>query len=154
MGFRAVLHSPTDIQGPSQLVPGGIDVLSFSWHMENNIKAWAPSPSGTARVNDFSITKLVDTSSPSLYSMCVKGLKLDSLVLSLYQASGSDTPSEFATYTFLDCYITSVSPGGASGDSDGNYPTETVTFNFDNAMYSYGDANGGFEVGSGGITGQ
>ncbi len=153
MGFRAVLRA-AELQGPSQLVPNGIDALSFSWGMENNIKAWSPSPAGTARVHDFSVTKLVDSSSPTLYVMCVRGTKIGNLMLSLYQASGSDTPSEFALYSFIDCYITSVSPGGASGDGDANYPVETLTFNFDNAAFTYGDAGGGFDVGKGGITGQ
>ncbi len=152
MGFRAVLVS--DVQGPSQLVSGGIDVLSFSWGIDNSIKSWAPTPSGTAQVHDFNFTKLFDASSPTLWTNCANAVKLSSVELQLFQASGSDTPSQFASIKFTDAYISHIAPGGSAGDGDGNYPMESVSLNFDQVAYSYGDANGGFNVGTGGITGQ
>jgi type VI secretion system secreted protein Hcp len=150
MGFRAVVIID-GVSGKSDLASNGIDVLSYSWGIDNNIKAWQAKPAGTAHVHDFSFVKMVDDASPTLLTNCANGKKMSSVELQLFQASGDANPEKFASYKFSDCYLSNISPGGSSGS---DYPLENVSVNFDKVEYSYNSANGGFDVGKGGITGQ
>ena len=153
MAFRAVIKfdgisGTSDLKGASDY----IDVLSYHWGIHNNVKAWEKAPSGTATVQDLSIVKRVDPSSPDLFSFCAQGNKIGTVELRLYQAGGSkDDPKQFAGYKFTTCYITSVRPGGSSGGDD---PLEEVSFNFAKAEYNYGSKKGSFDVGKAGIQGQ
>lgn len=150
MAFRCIIKID-GIQGTSALKDGWIDVLSFQWGVTNNVKAWEAAPSGTATVNDFTITKRIDPSSPDIFTNSVNGKKISKIEVSLVQASGDKDPKEFANYTFETCYLTSVSPAGKPSGDD---PTEDVTFNYAKASYGYGPKKGSFDIGKGGIQGQ
>jgi type VI secretion system secreted protein Hcp len=150
MPFRCIIKFD-GIQGTSELKNGFIDVLSYQWAIENNVKAWEKAPSGTATVKDFTIVKRVDPSSPDLFTNCVNGKKISTIEIVLVQAGGDRDPKEFAHYKFETCYITSVR---LSGEPDGTDHQETVTFNFARSEYGYGAKKGGFEVGRQGINGQ
>jgi type VI secretion system secreted protein Hcp len=139
------------ITGTSDLKDGWIDVLSINWGVTNDVKAWEKSPAGTAHVQNFSLMKRVDPSSPDIFTACVNGKKLGSVEFSLVQSSGDAQPKEFANYKFTTAYITSVQPSGASGS---DFMTESVQFNFASANYGYGDKKGSFDIGKGGIQGQ
>src|SRR5262245_32903495 len=105
MAFRCVIKFD-GISGTSQVQGASdyIDVLSFHWGINNNVKAWEKAPSGTATVSDFSIVKRVDPSSPDLFTYCAQGNKIGSVEVRLYQASGTkDAPKVFATYKFTTC---------------------------------------------------
>jgi type VI secretion system secreted protein Hcp len=150
MAFRCIIKFD-GITGTSELKDGFIDVLSYTWGVSNNVKAWEKAPSGTAVVQDFTIVKRVDPSSPDIFTTSVNGKKVAKAEISLVQSSGDAAPKEFASYKFETVYITSVTP---SGSTDGSDPMETVTFNFAKAEHGYGAKKGGFEVGKGGIGGQ
>jgi type VI secretion system secreted protein Hcp len=150
MAFRCIIKID-GITGTSAVKDGYIDVMSFSWGVQNNVKAWEKAPSGTANVHDFSFVKRIDPSSPDIFTNCVNGKMISKIEMSLMQASGDKDPKEFANYTFETCYITSDHPGGSSDSGD---PTEEITFNFAKSSYGYGSKKGSFDVGKGGIQGQ
>jgi len=150
MAFRCIIKID-GITGTSDLKDGWIDVTDYSWGATNDIKAWEKSPTGTAHIQDFAVTKRVDPSSPDILTNCVNGKKLASIEVSLVQSSGDATPKEFANYKFKTCYITSVQPGGSTAN---DFAVEQVKWNFNQAEYGYGSKKGGFDVGKGGIQGQ
>jgi type VI secretion system Hcp family effector len=152
MAFACIIKID-GITGTSKIKDGYIDVTSYSWGVTNDVKAWEQSPTGTATVQNFTVTKRVDPSSPDIFTNCVNGKKIGTVEVSLLQSSGSDAPKEFANYKFTTCYITVVQPGG-SGDAGADFGSETVQFNFAKAEYGYGSKKGGFDVGKGGIQGQ
>jgi type VI secretion system secreted protein Hcp len=152
MAFRCIIKID-GITGTSDLKDGWIDVTSFNWGVSNDVKAWEKSPSGTAHVQDFSVSKRVDPASPDIATYCANGKKIGTIEVSLVQSSGDANPKEFANYKFTTCYITSVHPSGSS-DSGSDFGSEAVTWNFAKAEYGYGAKKGGFDIGKGGIQGQ
>ncbi len=150
MAFRCIIKID-GISGTSALKDGWIDVTDFHWGVTNDVKAWETSPTGTAHVHNFSITKRVDPSTPDIFTYCVNGKKIGSVEVSLVQASGDAAPKEFANYKFKTCYIVNIQKGGST---DSDFASETVEFNFNTAEYGYGSKKGGFDVGKGGIQGQ
>src|SRR5262245_19570326 len=103
MAFRAVMKLD-GIPGTSEVKSGCIDILSFHWGATNDVKAWEKSPTGTARVVDFSVVKRIDPSSPDLMTFCVNGKPVGSAEITLFQASGDKAPKEFAHYKFKTCF--------------------------------------------------
>src|SRR5262245_51961476 len=104
MAFRAIIKID-GISGKSLLKDGWIDILSYNWGATNDVKAWEASPAGTAHVENFTITKRIDPSSPDILTNCVNGKKLGTVEMSIVQSSGDAAPQEYANYKFSTCYI-------------------------------------------------
>jgi type VI secretion system secreted protein Hcp len=89
--------------------------------------------SGRADHKDFTISKLLDLSSPTLYEKCCTGEEIKSIKLHVFKADAKGAPLEFVTYVFENCLITSIS---MSGSTDGQ-PTESVSFNYLTVKWTY-----------------
>ncbi|GBU17880.1 MULTISPECIES: type VI secretion system tube protein Hcp [Methylobacterium] len=104
-----------------------IDVLSWSWGASQSGTTHGGSGSGAGKVSiqDLSITKYLDKSSPTLFQHCANGKHIKKGTLILRKAG--EKPLEYLTIEFEDIIVTHVSMGG-SGSED--RLTENVTLNF------------------------
>jgi type VI secretion system Hcp family effector len=89
--------------------------------------------SGRADHKDFSITKQLDLSSPTLYEKCASGEEIKTVKLHVFKADAKGTPLEFMTCVFESCIITGIS---MSGSQDGQ-PSESISFNYLSAKWTY-----------------
>jgi type VI secretion system secreted protein Hcp len=112
-----------------------IDVLSWSWGMSNHGKTHVGSGGGSGKVDvqDVSLTKYVDSSSPNLMLACCKGSHFDNAVLTVRKAGG-DKPVEYVQIKMTEVFITSVSTGGNGGEER---LTENVSLNFAKVELDY-----------------
>lgn len=113
---------------------GKIDVLAWSWGMSNSGTAHTGGGAGAGKANvqDLSITKYVDKSSPGLMLACCKGTHFDDAELIVRKAG--DTPVEYIKITLTEVLVTAVSTGGSGGE---DRLTENVTLNFAKVKVEY-----------------
>ena len=125
-----------DVKGES-VVDGHeeeIQILSWSWGMSQTGTTHRGTGGGAGKVNvqDLSFTHYVDTATPNLIQACCNGKHFEEAVLTVRKAG--ETPLDYLIITMTDVIITSVSPGGASGDE---LITENVTLNFSKYKVAY-----------------
>src|SRR5471032_2310628 len=106
---------------------GKTDVMAWSWVVSNSGSAHVGGGAGAGKVNvqDLSITKYIDKSTPDLLLTCCNGKHHDSATLIVRKAG--EKPLEYLTITMTEVLITSVSTGGSGGE---DRLTENVTLNF------------------------
>jgi type VI secretion system secreted protein Hcp len=106
---------------------GEIDVLAWSWGMSNSGSAHVGGGAGAGKVNvqDLSLTKYIDKSTPDLMLAACNGKHFDSALLTVRKAG--EKPLEYLKITMTQVLITSVSTGGSGGE---DRLTENVTLNF------------------------
>jgi type VI secretion system secreted protein Hcp len=110
-----------------------IDVLSWSWGMsQSGTMHTGGGGAGKVSIQDLSITKYVDKSTPKLMLACSKGEHIPEATLTVRKA-GTD-PVEFLVITLTDVLVTSVSTGGSGGE---DRLTENVTLNFGKVDVTY-----------------
>jgi type VI secretion system secreted protein Hcp len=104
-----------------------IDILSWSWGMTQSGTMHVGGGGGAGKVNvqDISVTKYVDKSSPLLMKMCCNGEHFDEAVLTGRKA-GKDA-LEYLKITMSKVLVSSISTGGSDAEER---PTENVTLNF------------------------
>jgi len=140
-----------DIKGEAQdsvyKAKGAIDVLAWSWGMSQSGSTHMGSGGGAGKVNvqDLSLTKYVDKSTPILMSYCATGKHIAKTELVLRKAGG--TALEYLKLTLTEAIISSVSTGGSGGE---DRLTENVTINFGAFKIEYQpqDAKGAKDGGS------
>lgn len=139
----------TNIMGESRDSKHGkeIDVLAWSWGLSNSgtTHVGGGAGAGKANVQDISLTKWVDKSSPTLMQHCAKGTHIPEAFLTVRKAG--DTPLEYIKIKMTECLVTSVSTGGSGGE---DRLTENITINFAqvNVDYQEQNAKGGPEGGA------
>jgi len=113
---------------------GEIDVLAWSWGMSNSGSAHMGGGAGAGKVNvqDLSLTKYIDKSSPDLMLAACNGKHFDSALLTVRKAG--EKPLEYLKITMTTVLITSVSTGGSGGE---DRLTENVTLNFASVKVDY-----------------
>ncbi len=106
---------------------GEIDVLAWSWGMSQSgsMHIGGGGGAGKVAVQDISVTKYVDKSSPNLINTCCTGKHYPSATLTVRKAG--DKPVEYMVIKMTDLLITSISTGGSGGE---DRLTENVTLNF------------------------
>ncbi len=111
-----------------------IDVLAWSWGMSNSGSAHAGGGMGAGKVNvnDISLTKWIDASSPDLMKSCCNGKHFAEGKLIVRKAG--ENPVEYLIITMTDVLITSVSTGGSGGE---DRLTENVGLNFAKVNVKY-----------------
>jgi type VI secretion system secreted protein Hcp len=111
-----------------------IDVLSWQWGLTQSGSAHVGGGSGSGKVDvkDLTVTKYVDAASPALLKYCCTGAPLKSAVLTIRKAGG--TPLEYYVVTLTNVIISSVTPGGASGQ---DRLSESITLNFGQFQVQY-----------------
>lgn len=124
------------IQGEAQdkARAGDIDVLAWSWGASNSgtTHMGATGGTGKANVQDISVTKYIDKSSPTLLLNTMNGTHIDSGEIVVRKAGG--TPLEYLKIEMQDIIVTSLSTGGSGGE---DRLTENVTLNFGRYRLTY-----------------
>jgi type VI secretion system secreted protein Hcp len=136
------------ITGESQKTnhQGEIDLSSFSWGCSNSSSVGTGTgvSTGKVTVNDFSIMKATDSSSPVLFQKCCDGSVMATGVVTL-QRQVQGEAAAYLVYTFTNVYVTSVQWSGSGGAGDS--PMESVSFCFEVGSVDYTPLN---DDGSGG----
>ena len=111
-----------------------IDILAMNWGMSQSGTMHAGMGGGAGKVNiqDVSITKYVDKSSPNLMRACCNGEHFKEAVLVVRKA-GKD-PLDYFKVTMAPILVTSVDTGASGGE---DRMTENVTLNFAKMEVAY-----------------
>jgi type VI secretion system secreted protein Hcp len=111
-----------------------IDVLAWSWGVSNSgsFHVGGGGGAGKANVQDLSVTKYIDKSSPDLMLACCNGKHFDEAKLIVRKAG--ENPLEYVTITLSQVLVTAVSTGGSGGE---DRLTENVTLNFGKVQVDY-----------------
>jgi type VI secretion system secreted protein Hcp len=104
-----------------------IDVLAWSWGASNSgsMSTGGGGGSGKVNVQDISITKYVDKSSPLLLGRCCQGAHISTATLTVRKAGTN--PLEYIKLTLSEILVSSISTGGSGG---ADRLTENITLNF------------------------
>lgn len=118
-----------DIKGESvdSKHKGEIDVLAWSWGMSQSGTTHVGGGGGAGKVSvqDISLTKYVDKSSPVLMLSCCNGKHFKEAVLVVRKAG--EKPLEYIKITMKEVIVSNISTGGSGGE---DRLTENVTLNF------------------------
>jgi type VI secretion system secreted protein Hcp len=111
-----------------------IDVLAWSWGLSNSGSAHVGGGAGMGKVNvqDLSLTKYVDSSSPALALACCNGTHYATATLVVRKAGGS--PVEYVKIKLDEILISGISHGGSGGE---DRLTENVILNFAKVGFEY-----------------
>jgi type VI secretion system secreted protein Hcp len=120
---------------------GEIDILSFSWGVNNIGSITGGGGAGKASFKEFTVTKKVDRSSPKLMLACATGERLPQMQFAVAREPSANDPEGGAYYiiTLSDILISSYQSGGTQSDP---VPTESVSFNFSKITFEYRPADG------------
>jgi type VI secretion system secreted protein Hcp len=112
-----------------------IDLLAFSWGASQPTHAHIGGgvAAGKVNVQDLSVTKWVDVSSPTLLLNICNGTTIKSGLVTVRKAGGK-APLEYLKISFKEILITSYSTGGSGGE---DRLTENVSFAFDEVKVEY-----------------
>ena len=120
---------------------GEIDVLAWSWGASNSgtTHLGGGGGAGVVNVQDLSLTKYVDKSSPALLLRVMNGAHITDATLVVRKAG--TTPVDVIKIVMTEVLVTSISMGGSGGE---DRLTENVSLNFAKVefTYTYVDSNG------------
>lgn len=111
-----------------------IDVLSWSWGMSQSGTTHMGSGAGAGKVNvqDLSLTKYVDASTPVLMLGCCTGEHYTKATLIVRKAGKS--PLEYVKIEMTEVIVASISTGGSGGE---DRLTENLALNFAKVTVDY-----------------
>jgi type VI secretion system secreted protein Hcp len=115
---------------------GQIEIYSFSWGASNPVTIGSQSTgSGAGKVSfaSFSITKKLDSSSPTLLKNCCIGDHFKTGSLTLRKAGGDQLA--YLEYDFTEIYIDSYQVNGSSGGDD--TPSESISMTAASVVMKY-----------------
>jgi type VI secretion system secreted protein Hcp len=118
---------------------GGIDVLSFSWGLTNDV---SPTRAGNVSVHDISITHRMDKSSPGLMFSCASGKHITEATLTVRTAG--KPPLEYMKIKMEDVLVSSYQAGGHSS----GIPTGEFSLNFSKIDFAVAPILPGGKLGS------
>lgn len=122
---------------------GEIEVLSWSWgaSQTGTMHQGTGGGAGKANIQDITVTKFIDRSTPLLLQQCIKGAHIKEVLLTVRKAG--DNPLEYVKIKLSPAIISSVSVGGSGGEER---LTENVGINFGKVNFEYvpqkGDGSG------------
>lgn len=125
-----------------------IEVLSYSHGLSQPSSVSSATGGRTAeRVNiqDFSVVKVLDKSSPPLALATCDGRHINKVEVELCEAAGSK--HLYMKYTMENVIVSSVRPGGSSQGGE-TKPLEEVSFNFGKIRWEYTPINAKGQPGS------
>jgi type VI secretion system secreted protein Hcp len=104
-----------------------VDILAWSWGMSQPGSTHTGGGGGNSKVSvqDLSLTKYVDKSSPNLMMATCCGKHFKQAVLTVRKAG--EKPLEYLKITMKEVFVSAVSTGGSGGE---DRLTENVTLNF------------------------
>ena len=111
-----------------------IDILSMNWGMSNSgtMSIGGGGGSGRVDIQDLSLTKYVDKSTPSLMRSCCNGEHFTEAILTVRKSGGEAL--EYLVLTMEKVFVTALTTGGSGGE---DRVTENVTLNFAKFKSSY-----------------
>jgi type VI secretion system secreted protein Hcp len=114
--------------------PNEIDVLSWSWGLNQSGSFHMGSGGGTGKVNvhDFNFTHYSDAATTDLMKACANGKHLKNAALVVRKAG--ENPLEYMKITMDDVLVSSVQAGGSHGDER---QQESVSLNFAKVKVEY-----------------
>ena len=122
--------------GPSTSKKDAIDILSFSFGASQSAVIGAGSSGGESRagranLQDLSIMKVLDKTSPLLFDDCVTGNYLKKVDV-IYDKPMGDDQQDYFKIHLEDALITSIQLSGSSEN-----PMESISFAFSKVKVSY-----------------
>ena len=118
-----------DIKGESadDKHTGEIDVLAWSWGLSQTGTTHMGGGGGAGKVSvqDISITKYLDKSSPNLLLACCNGKHFKEGLLTVRKAG--EKPLEYLKVTMKEVLVSSIQSGGSGGE---DRLTENLSLNF------------------------
>jgi type VI secretion system secreted protein Hcp len=116
------------LQGESQSdkYKDAIDVLAFSWG------ASSPGAGAKANFQDFSMTKYIDRTSPTLLTNLATGRVIARAKFTVVKGGESQAP--FLRYCFTGLRLTSISNAGSGGE---DRLTENISFSYATIVEAY-----------------
>ncbi len=125
------------IQGETSdsAIKGGIDIISFSWGMTQTgtMHSGAGGGAGKAAVQDLTVIKYIDKTTPVVMKMCLAGTHIEKATL-LVRKAGGKTPVTYMKIIMEKVLISGVQTAGAEKEER---ITETLTFNFAKVKVEY-----------------
>lgn len=117
---------------------GGIDVLAWSEGLSQSGSTHLGGSAGAGKssVQDLSLTKYLDSSSPALRLLVANGRTIDTATLIVRKAGGNQL--EYFRIDLKNIIVSSVSSGGSGGE---DRLTENVTLNFSEVTWTYTPQN-------------
>ncbi|AGI24846.1 Hcp family type VI secretion system effector [Pseudomonas sp. MT3] len=122
-----------DIKGDSLLAgfEDKIEIMSYSHNVAmqvTNDVSNSERTSGKPHIGEFTLTKFVDTSTPTLNEYCCSGKAIPTAILTIGRnaAEGDGKVMPFITYTLNNVVLSNVSVSGGAGGK----PVETLSLNF------------------------
>jgi type VI secretion system secreted protein Hcp len=111
-----------------------IEILSWSWGMSQSGSAHIGTGAGSGKVDvqNLTVVKYIDTSSPALMKMCCKGKAFG--LATLYIRKAGDKPVEYVKLELYNGLVSAVSVAGNGGDDKF---TENLSLNFAAFKYYY-----------------
>lgn len=111
-----------------------IDILAFSWGLSQSGSAHLGGGQGAGKVSvqDLTVTKFIDKSSPTLTLFCANGKHIAKGTLTVRKAG--ENPVEYLVIDFTDLMVSHVAPGGSGGE---DRLTESLSLNFAKFEYKY-----------------
>ncbi len=124
------------VTGPSTSKTGAIDILSFSWGASNSSTYGAgasgkEAKAGRANLADVNIMKVLDATSPTLFSHCVSGDILKTVAI-IFDKPVGDKQQDYYIINLKDALITSIQHSGSSEN-----PTESISFAYQAVEIGY-----------------
>ena len=128
--------------GPSTSKQNAIDILSFSFGATQSAVIGAGSSGGEARagranVQDVTIMKVLDKTSPLLFDDCVTGNYLKTVDV-IYDKPMGDSQEDYFKIHLENALITSIQLSGSSEN-----PVESISFAYSKVKVSYNPEEGG-----------
>jgi len=122
--------------GPSTSKQNAIDILSFSFGATQTAVIGVGSSGGEARsgranLQDISIMKVLDKTSPLLFDDCVTGNYLPSVDI-IYDKPMGDDQQDYYKIHLENALITSIQHSGSNEN-----PTESISFAYSKIKVSY-----------------
>jgi len=133
-----------DVKGETQDVTyqanNAFELTSFSFGASNPSSigsAGGGSGSGKVSISSFSVAKITDTASPSLWLTCCNGGHYDEGHVALRRAGGQadKTGTEYLLYDFKQVFVDHIQWSGSTGGDD--RPMESVSFSFGSVKVTY-----------------
>src|SRR5579859_4373087 len=113
-----------------------IELFSYSLGASNptSVSFGTGSGAGKVDISSLSMQTQVAMQTPKLFLFCCSGQHVAKGKLTVREAGGGDKPLEYFTLDMEECFIDSVSWGGAAG---GGKPSESISMSFKKITVTY-----------------
>jgi type VI secretion system secreted protein Hcp len=99
--------------------PGLVELKSFEWGAENAVTLGSPTGAGSGKtiLQELTIEKNVDSTSPVLFQKLTQGTAIPGMELVVRHVAGPAAAPIYQRYQFQPVYVTALTQGASTGDS-------------------------------------